>query len=149
MTRARFTWLAALGAMLLAGTAARAADVAGQFEAARAALRPASESAAQQAVVAYFAAQGAAGVPSGYAFNPVVNGIVRAESLSEAGWFMCGNTSGAAAPGKAGRILPFIAFFDPSKPDVIRDGSIESGNFELVSAWCRQLYGMIYLPLSQ
>lgn len=149
MPRVRFSWLAALGAMLLAATAARASGVAEQFEAAHAALRPASESAAQQAVVAYFAAQGAAGAASGYAFNPVVNGIVRAANLSEAGWFMCGNTSRAAAEGKAGRVLPFIAFFDPSKPDAIRDGAIEGGNFELVSAWCRQLYGMTYLPLSQ
>ena len=62
---------------------------------------------------------------------------------------MCGNTSRAAAPGKAGRILPFIAFFDPLKPDGIRDGTIESGNFELVTAWCRQLYGTSYVPLAQ
>jgi len=138
-----------LGMGVLVAAGARASEVAEQFKAAQAALRPSSDEAARNAVIQYFAAKQTVPPSAGYAFNPIANGIVRASSLEEAGWFMCGNVSLAAGEGKAGALAPFIAYFDPQNPDTVRDGAVEGGNFEIVSAWCRNVYGLNYLPRSR
>ena len=138
-----------LGMGVLVAAGANASEVAEQFKAAQAALHPSSDEAARNAVIQYFTAKQAVPPSAGYAFNPIANGIVRASSLEEAGWFMCGNVSLAAADGKAEALAPFIAYFDPRSTDTVRDGAIESGNFGIVSAWCRDVYGLNYLPRSR
>ena len=145
-----FPWLVVLlGMVVLVAAGANASEVAEQFKAARAALRPSSDEAARNAVIQYFAAKQAVAASASYAFNPIANGIVREPNLEEAGWFLCGNVSLAAGDGKPGALAPFIAYFDPRNPDTVRDGAMESGNFGIVSAWCRDVYGLNYLPRSR
>jgi hypothetical protein len=123
-------------------------SVSEQFQEAQSAVRPSSEEAAERAVVAYFAKAENVPEAAGYSFNPVVNGVVDSPGLSEAGWFMCGNVSTPNPDGRLGRVWPFIAHFDLKTPDHVADGEIERGDFEIVTSWCRSVYGTGYLPLS-
>jgi len=130
---------------LLLAACAGGSDLSEQFAAAKAAARPASDKAAEQAVVAYFATAEKIPATAGYGFNPVANGV---SGFSGPGWFMCGNVSFPEADGRYGRVLPFIVHFDPKNPERVAEGAIERGDFELVTGWCRSVYGMNYLPLS-
>jgi len=139
---------ASLCALALAASLAACeggAGLSGGLDAAKAALRPASDKAGEQAVVAYFATMDKVPASAVYSFNPVANGV---SAFSAPGWFMCGNVSLPDASGHLGRVRPFIAHFDPQNPERVAEGAIERGNFELVTSWCRSVYGTSYLPLA-
>jgi hypothetical protein len=117
-----------------------------QLQAARAAPRPSSDDAARKAVVGYFT--GTLGVPQSarFAFNGLVNGAVRAAKFPQAGWFMCGDVSPMDKFGRYGPPTPFLAHFDPANPDMVREGLLEQGDYEVVASRCRDVYGTAYLP---
>ena len=133
---------------MILGACGQISGVHEQFREAQAAVRPSSEQAAKQAVVAYFAKAEKIPEAAGYSFNPVANGVVDSPNLNAAGWFMCGNVSRPNPDGRYGRVWPFIAHFDPMTQDRVADGVIERGDFEIVTSWCRSVYGAGYLPLS-
>ena len=123
------------------------------FAAAKAAARPINDDAAQLAVMAYFAKTLPGADSAQYSFNPLENGAVARgtglSSLSEAhdaGWFMCGTVSTKNHLGVYGPALPFYAHFDPAAPNSVQTGIVEQGDYEIVSAWCRDVYGTNYLP---
>ena len=137
--------LGSLAAAVLAGCA-QLSDVDADFKAAAAAPRPTSADAAERAVVAYFAPSLPDAATARYAFDPPTNGVLHAPGRDEAGWFMCGVVSLKEASGNYGLVRPVLAHFDPAAPDSVKDGAVEYGDFSIVQAQCRALYGTLYLP---
>jgi hypothetical protein len=120
--------------------------VAQEFDAAKAAVRPSSDTAAQTAVAEYFATTFNLSGSARYATNPLVNTVVRDPGLHAAGWFMCGTVTTKTSHGVDGPVKPFYAYFDPKVADTVQKGAVESGDYEIVSHWCREIYGTVYLP---
>jgi hypothetical protein len=123
------------------------------FAAAQAAARPINDDAAQLAVMAYFAKTLPGSDSAQYSFNALANGAVtRGTDLStlsqahDAGWFMCGTVSTKNHLGVYGQARPFYAHFDPAAPNTVQTGAVEDGDYEIVSHWCRVVYGTNYLP---
>lgn len=132
--RRAITGLALL--LLLAGCAepAKVAPAAPDLPAAQ---RPASESAAQKAVIAYMVSWlKKPGEPT-YTFRPLTSGSVTLGfGLQESGWFMCGTVMQPGDPGPR----TFFAHFDRQQPDIV-DGAVEFGpGYGLVSHWCADAY---------
>ena len=123
------------------------------FATSQAAAHPASDEAAAKAIKTYFANSLPGADSAQYAFNGLAQGAtvrgVEFTGLSDvhdAGWFMCGTVSTGNGPGTYGRARPFYAYFDPAAPDKVRTAVVENGDYEIVTAWCRDIYGTNFLP---
>lgn len=103
--------------------------------------KPSSQVAAEKAVVQYF--DGSLKDPDSarYTFLAPTMGSLVNGNLRQFGWFMCGTVNAKNSYGgyTGGRV--FLAYFDPYSSDHVRDGSVDSGQYSIVTNWCRGIYG--------
>jgi hypothetical protein len=105
------------------------------------AVMPASEEAAQAAVVSYFAQTLKDPESARYTYRELRNGWLVIGSARQFGWFMCGTVNAKNSYGGYVGAHAFIAYFDPYAGERVVDGSMDSGRYVIVGNWCRQIYG--------
>jgi hypothetical protein len=116
------------------------------MEAARSAKKPSTQKAAEKAVIKYFARTLKDPDSAHYTFLSPANGIVNiggplAPAKYESGWFLCGTINAKNSYGGYVGQRAFFVHFAQAIPDVVDDGAMDSGEYNIVANWCQKLYG--------
>ncbi len=100
---------------------------------------------AQAATKAYFEESLFDSGSAQYKFDQTpTQGHLTMGNIREFGWFMCGEVNAKNRMGGYVGYRPFLVYFDPTDPNKVRDGSIDSGgddDLHMTANWCRGLYG--------
>lgn len=100
------------------------------------ALKPSSWEAAQAATKRYFSRLLLDPDAAQYRFSvEPIQGHLTMGAVREDGWFICGQIKGYTA------YHTFVAYFSPTIPDTVEDGTIQDNEASLVGRWCKELYG--------
>jgi hypothetical protein len=110
-----------------------------------AAPKPSSQQAAQKAIIRYFERTLFDAEAARYRFplSPTQGSLRTEAGVREFGWFMCGEINGKNRMGAYTGYKTFLAYFSPTSPDEVTDGTIaDTDEFGLIDGWCKGLYGL-------
>jgi hypothetical protein len=106
------------------------------------AIRPSSNEAAQRAVIEYFSTQLKDPQSAQYRYRDIINSkLLLASDFRLFGWFMCGTVNAKNSFGGYSGSSTFFAYFDPNKSNSVAVGNFDSGQYNIVADWCKQIYG--------